>query len=193
MRRDSIFTLVRIACAGAVLCVSLAQAQTGLSIADHFPAGSINSVEQADRALKEAAAARAGIEASYSAGKADCYPAFFTTACLDKVAEQRRTALASLRPIEIEAEIFKRRARVIARDNDLAERERNAQEEERARMANATPAVEKSGKPDSPPTLTDQLAEQKRREDNIRAYEKKQLDASIRLRERDAKNAPKPN
>lgn len=193
MQRDSIFTLVRIACASLSLCVTLAQAQTGKTLAERHPAGTIASVETAERALAEAAAARADIEAVFTTAKRACYPVFFTTACLDKAAEQRRTALAKLRPVEIEAEIFKRRARVIERDNDLAERERTAQDEERTRMAGTTPTEEKSSKPNAPPSLTDQLAEQKKREDNIRAYEKKQLDASIRLRERDAKNTPEPN
>lgn len=193
MQRDSIFILVRIACASLALCVTPSQAQTGKTLAERYPGGTIASVETAERALAEASASRADIEAVHATAKRACYPAFFSTACLDKAAEQRRTDLASLRPVEIEAEIFKRRARVIERDNALAERERTAQEEERARMVIATPVVEKAGKPDSPPSLTDQLGEQKKREDNIRAYEKKQLDASIRLRERDAKNAPKPN
>lgn len=90
-------------------------------LSERYPAGSIQSVEAAERALSAAARERAEIEARYRSAERACYPKFFTTACLDGAKERRRVALARLRPIEIEAKSFKRRARVAEREQALAE------------------------------------------------------------------------
>ena len=115
---------VRFAATLACTCMMAmpARAQTSEDVAVRYPAGSIASVESAERALADAAQARALAEAAYLAGKRDCYPKFFTTSCLDDVAEQRRNALARVREVEIEAQTFKRRARVAERDAQNAAR-----------------------------------------------------------------------
>lgn len=183
--------------------VSFAQASPGQGrerVADRFPSGSIHSMADADTALSGAAAERHEIEARYIAEEQACLPNFFTTSCIQKAKERRRIALAALRPIEIEANAFKRKARVAERDQALAERlekdERQRREresrmlaaepaatagdaEERSQKAQATdaPASEKS----QPPTVKRQKAEDpisaEKRAANIAAYEKKKREA----------------
>ncbi len=111
-----------LACACMLALVMPVQAQTSDEVAALYPAGSITSVAAAERALADAAKARAHAEAAYLAGQRNCYPKFFTTSCLDHVAEQRRNALASVRAVEIEAQTYKRRARVAERDAENAAR-----------------------------------------------------------------------
>lgn len=179
--------------AGLILCCAAMQgpalAQGSGEVAARYPAGSISSVEAAERALAEASAARAKIEAEYAEEKRRCYPAFFMTSCLDHAAERRRQAVAQVRPVEIEAETFRRRARVEERDKELAERNARAAEDA-ARVASMPERTPKAAQ-DVP--LADQVAEQRKREENIRAYERKQAEASIRLRERAAKQASTPD
>jgi hypothetical protein len=108
------------------LFVSCASAQ---NVAVRYPSGSIQSVETAEQALAEIDKERALIEAQFANDERTCYPKFFATSCLDGAKEQRRHALAQLRPVEIEANAFKRRARVADRDKALAEKQAGEQAE----------------------------------------------------------------
>ena len=67
-----------------ICCVQGAVAQEDLQAwaARHAP-GSIQSVEVADRALREAEAQRQKIEARYLAEQNACYDKFFTSGCLE--------------------------------------------------------------------------------------------------------------
>lgn len=93
------------------------------NLVKRYPAGSIQSIEMADQALEEVSRARADTEALFAEDERACYPKFFATSCLENAKERRRHVLAQLRRIEVEAGGFKRHARVLARDRDLAEKQ----------------------------------------------------------------------
>ena len=99
----------------------------------------IHSIESANAALAEAAAERAHIEARYSAEERACHPHFFATSCIDEAKERRRNALSQVRPIEIEANTFKRQARVIERERELEKKQ------EKAGDKNSRPITSESG------------------------------------------------
>ncbi|MES2538024.1 MAG: hypothetical protein V4632_19355 [Pseudomonadota bacterium] len=98
------------------------QASPAAFLVERYPPGSIKSVDAADRALSEISKEQERIEAQHAAEELACYPKFFTTSCMDEAKERRRYALAQLRPIEIQAERFKRRDVVEKRDKALAEK-----------------------------------------------------------------------
>lgn len=100
-----------------------------MQVAQRFPAQSIKSVATADAALADVKRSRVDIEARHRAAEADCRPAFFMTRCLDATQEKKRAALALLRPVEIEADAFKRRNRVVDRDRALTEKNAKAERE----------------------------------------------------------------
>ncbi|HZW20443.1 hypothetical protein [Noviherbaspirillum sp.] len=192
---------------------SLAQttAEARASVSKRFPPGSIRSVSEADIALADASAERAGIEARYLADEQGCHPKFFATSCIEQAKERRRAALAAVRPVEIEANAFKRQARVAERDKALAERmekdekerqERQERQERDGRMPGADPGS-KADAPANPPgkvqtTIFDdrvekheakmkqrqaeEAADAAKRAENIAAYERKQQEALERQR-----------
>lgn len=81
--------------------------------------GAIHSVAEADLALVEAAENRLRVAAQFAKDERACYEKFFVTSCLDRAKEQRRNMLSTIRSVEIEANAFKRRARVEERDKKL--------------------------------------------------------------------------
>ena len=103
---------------------AVAVTPTSIEIAARYPAGSIDSPARAAAALDEVMRARAQVEAQLTREESGCASAFFTTRCLDLARERRHAALARLRPIEIEANTARRRARVDERDRALAEKEK---------------------------------------------------------------------
>ena len=94
-----------------------------------YPAGSIQSVEIADAALLESGRERTAVEARYKADEHKCYSKFFATKCLDEAKERRRLALTRVRSVEIEANSFKRRERVVERDRALQQQRDQEQSE----------------------------------------------------------------
>lgn len=113
-----------------VAAAHAALAQDAISQAPVLPAmGSINSVEMADRALLDAAQERQQFEARYIEEQDRCYDKFFVSHCLAQAAERHRLELNRIRPVEVEANAYKRRAKVDARDENLAlQRERDQQD-----------------------------------------------------------------
>jgi hypothetical protein len=101
-------------------------------LARKYPAGSIASVEQADRAIVEVQAERKEVEAHYADAQYACYSKFFSSPCVDKAREARRVALHRIGPIEVEANAYKRRDTVARRDKLL--------EEQQAKEAREAPA-----------------------------------------------------
>jgi hypothetical protein len=101
--------------------VSALKAADGL--VSRYPKGSIQTGEQADQALLEAKQRRAELDKQFLVEEGACYSKFFVTACTDAVKERRRVAFAQINPIEVEANAFKRRARVEERDKTLAEQQ----------------------------------------------------------------------
>jgi hypothetical protein len=188
------------------------------NIAGRYPAGSIQSVETADIALAEITKEQVRIEEEYANSEQACYPKFFATSCLDAAKERRRAALALIRPIEVEANAFKRRARVADRDKALAEkrleeeseaarRSKDQQEKEAATARKEAAAAQKGKKAaDTVPPVLDRSAvheaklKRLREEDaanaqkraaNVAAYEKKMKEAQARQQEVAAKKAEK--
>lgn len=98
------------------------KAMPKLSLQFSVPA-SIHSIESANAALAEVAAERVRIETRYSAEERACHPQFFATSCIDEAKERRRNALSQVRPIEIEANTFKRQARVREREKTLEKKQ----------------------------------------------------------------------
>jgi colicin import membrane protein len=175
------------------------------SAAERFPAGSIRSIAEADAALAEAATDRKRIEARYQAEEQGCHPKFFTTSCIEQAKERRRTAMSALRPVEIEANAFKRQAQAAEKDKALAERlakEEKDRQERKARTSRPTAtgsdadAMPKESSREEQPRLfsdrdekheaklkqkqADDAANAEMRAENIAAYEKKKQDALAR-------------
>jgi colicin import membrane protein len=97
-------------------------AYTIAPLQERYPSDSIQSQAAASAALKDVQDAREQIEARFAVEQHDCYPKFFTTSCLDKTTEHRRKDLVAIRPIEVEANAFIRKAKVVDRDRKLADK-----------------------------------------------------------------------
>lgn len=104
-----------------VVAGALAQPLAG-SVRTRYPAGSISTVEEADRALADASVERDAAERRYGAEQESCYTKFFATSCMDESRERRRKALAEIRAVEVEANEFKRKERAAERDREVAQR-----------------------------------------------------------------------
>lgn len=162
--RTSICAIIGLA---AVMAVASAAGQaSGGGVAAKYPAGSIATVEAADRALAEAATERDAAEQRYATEQGNCYSKFFATSCMDEAHERRRKELADIRAVEVQANEFKRRERAAERDREvaqrkadseakLAEREKQLQQQQQQREAGGTadvkalPGAGKSSKEDS--------------------------------------------
>jgi colicin import membrane protein len=119
------------AAALALLCClhgALAQDQIKDWSAQNVP-GSIQSIEAADEVLGAIEGERQNIERNYAVEQHACYDKFFVSSCLSRAAERRRLALQQIRPAEIEANVYKRRAKVEERDKNLAEQKLRDQQE----------------------------------------------------------------
>lgn len=194
--------------------------QTPDTVAQRYPAGSIASVEAADKALADVERERKLVDARYMQEQADCYPKFFTTACLDDAKERHRAASAQLRAVEVEANAFKRKAKVIERDRSIEERRAQDEIDAKQRALSVRPSqpenTEKPGEQNDAlkannrnksamplPDKTErhhasveqeqrqQAEDAQKREENIRKYEKKVQEAQERQREVAAKKAEK--
>ncbi|HTN66009.1 MAG TPA: hypothetical protein VL051_07500 [Burkholderiaceae bacterium] len=93
----------------------------------------IQSADQAEQILREAETLRQQVEARYLAQQNACYDRFFVSPCLEQAAEQHRGALERIRPLEIKANVWKRRTKVEERDRNLELQRDRDQEEARQR------------------------------------------------------------
>lgn len=96
------------------------------ALVKQYPAGSINTVEQASMALVEVSTTRKQVEDDYADTRRVCLENFFMSVCFDRAKERRRVALAALRKVEIEASAYLRKEKADERDRGVAERQRNA-------------------------------------------------------------------
>lgn len=119
-----------------------------------------NSVADASRKLDEVAAERKRVEAAYAASEQVCYAKFFVNNCLDAAKEKRRSALAYLNAVEDEAEYYKRKADVDARDREVAKAVRQFEADEKARALEPAPAPREESAP-PPPAPKPSLASRK--------------------------------
>ena len=168
------------------------------------PVPASRSVQQADASLADVARQRSVVEADFADGERACYATFFVNNCIDKAKEKRRTALAPLRVIEVEASHFKRAHAVEERDRALAEQA--AKDGADAALRAASPAGPAPAVPASraPAGVTpaareaehaakvarqqaQEAADAGKRAANVAAYEKKQRDSAERQRKIAAK------
>lgn len=121
------------------------------------------SVADAERKLREVAVERKRTEAEFAASEQVCYAKFFVNNCLDAAKEKRRSALAYLNAVEVEAEYYQRKAEVEARDREVAKAVKQFEADERARALEPDPParVEAAPAPAPPkPTLASRKASQ---------------------------------
>lgn len=91
-----------------------------------FPAGSIDSVDKADKVLEIVSIEKENVEARLFNDKLDCNRKFLVYQCYDRVLETKRIDLKELHALEVEAKRFKRSEDV--RQRDLALDKRKADE-----------------------------------------------------------------
>jgi hypothetical protein len=181
-----------------------------------YQGNAIESEEMSDQALADVGKERTAIEQRFSAEERACYDKFFANACVDEAKERRRLALEQARKLEVEANAFKRRARVIERDKDLADK-REKEEQKRAQhiereQRNPSESSGKSRAAAQEPRLPDiehkdagvnprvaqheaklkrlqaeERANAQKRAENVAAYEKKVKDAEERQRKVEAR------
>ena len=127
----------------ALLCFAgraVAQTSTSERLGNRFPAGSIDSIAKADAALAAAGAAKARVESDYKAAASVCLGTFLVNDCVEEARHARRTRLAGIEAVEVEANRYKRREhgdRLAAERAKLeAERKANAPSDARAREQN---------------------------------------------------------
>jgi len=159
------------------------------------------SLADAERKLAEAIDKRSAIEAEFAASEQVCYKKFFVNSCLEKAKEKRREALAVVRSIEVEAELYQRRHKADARDRALAETQKQFEAEDAQRVANARPERSEEAAPEPKPIAAPsnraaenaaklkRLAEKEQAEAGQRAqnaanFERKRLESERREAER---------
>jgi colicin import membrane protein len=194
--------------AASVNAASVPQLMDSLSLKERYPAGSIQSDQQADEALRQVRAAQSMITTEFTDDERLCHAQFFATACISNAKERRRRSSARVHSIELEANQYKRHSRVTERDKALAEK-RGSDDAAAPGFSPAEGEAKTHGdSPLSPPVSTDtgdkannrkaagrraaqhqaklkdlqakDLAEAKKRAENIVAYEKKVRDAEAR-------------
>jgi colicin import membrane protein len=183
-----------------------AGAATPDGLAARYPGGSIQSSDTANRALVEVEQQRNALEQKYATEEHDCYAKFFATSCVDAAKERRRTGMAQIRKVEVEANAFIRADRVVQRDKKLAEK--RAQDAANPPKPLADLPVKQAAQPaeDRAKENQQRLAnheaklEQRKRDEandaptraaNVAAFEKKAQDAKKRQEDVAAKKAEK--
>jgi hypothetical protein len=193
--------------AACLLAAGLAACGTAPEVAPVAAPATIHSVEQADQRLGAVVRERAAIAARFAAREQVCYEKFFVNHCLDEAKERRRIALATQRAIEIEAERYKRQAKVDERDRALEKADAEYQAEE-ARMIAEPPAPPQAGEVPPPRAgsaagrivqhkeRAKQSAERERadagkRAANVAAFEKRKAESEERQRTVEQRKAEK--
>jgi len=167
------------------------------AVVQQYPTGSIRSTAQADAALSAVRDARQQVEARYAADESACHSRFFGSNCIDAAQERRHRRMSRLHKLEVEANAFKRQARVAERDKALAERQareeakRQQAEREEARppaaqREPAEPVRKRVGTSDDRQARhearlqrirEEEAARAQERAENVAAYERKAQDA----------------
>lgn len=92
------------------------------TLLERYPAGSIVSREQAEKALSEVEKGKRRIDAIFQRDEFECYDKFFTNMCIKDVKMARHKSWNQIKPIKIEADIFIRQDKVKERDAKLGDR-----------------------------------------------------------------------
>ncbi|QRX82343.1 hypothetical protein [Glaciimonas sp. PAMC28666] len=163
------------------------------------PPGSISSVVGADDVLTDVTKARAEVELRNTNERRVCYKKFFTNHCLDAVKEQRRLALKQIRPLEVEANAFKRRATADDRDKALAEQQAKndisapkLQQDQKDKESSIADKVKQGGEHDAAVTANTKLhagEAEKRVSDNAKKLQQIQQNETAKTSERAANRA----
>ena len=174
--------------ASAKTALGIDASVTPASLLARYPAGSITAVKQADDALEDVKKGRIGIEARFKADEKACYKTFLANKCVAEAKDRRRLALAEIKPIQIEADRFKRHDAVVKRDKALAEK--RAKEEGKPRLdPNVDVHAEKFEDKQQKAQANEKTAAEKRAESEA-AFQKKVQDreaAQRRVEEKKAK------
>lgn len=174
--------------------VALADEFTG-----RFPAGSITSLAQADQAIAAATAQRTQVENTYQQKIKACNQKFIVNSCVNAATAERRSALAQVDAVMVEAQGFKRRYNAAQRaqadqqreqerleqePQAAAERAKRAQAYEQKQHEHAQKTAEKNSSArstqsttKSPKTVVDDSAQ---RSKNAAQYAQKVKDAEMR-------------
>ncbi len=110
-----------------MLCGSSSFADS-TALIKRYPAGSIQTVKQANQALDEVNRERALSQESFLDAKDECLKQFFVSSCLNKAKETQRQAKKIIRAVEVEANAFLRKDKADERDRGIAERQRQAEQ-----------------------------------------------------------------
>lgn len=165
-----------------------------------------SSLAEAERKLADAIAERSAIEAEFAASEQVCYKKFFVNSCLEKAKEKRREALAVVRSIEVEAELYQRRDKADARDRALAESQKEFEADAAQRAANPRPERVEEPAPEPKPIAAQtnraaenaaklkriaekEQAEAGQRAQNAANFEKKRLESERREAQRRKRQA----
>ncbi len=149
-------------------------------IHQRYPAGSIKSVEMAQKALDEAAEDRQVLDVRYILDQRACYPKFLVSDCLEVAKDRKRVAEKAIKQVEYEANVFQRQANVDDRDRSLAEQHAKDEEDAARRLAE-----QKQKDIDSARKVQESRA--KNNEVQQRIDQNKDVPADLRVREHDAK------
>ncbi|MDY7548398.1 hypothetical protein QN379_18480 [Glaciimonas sp. Gout2] len=167
--------------------------------ATRHPLGSVSSVAGADNVLTDVTKARAEVELRTLNEQRVCYKKFFTNPCLNAAKEQRRLALKQIRPLEVEANAYKRRATADDRDKALAEQQTKndisapkLQQDQKEKESSIANKVKESGEKDAAVTANTKLhagEAEKRISDNANKLNKIQQNETAKASERAANRA----
>ncbi|MFZ6849004.1 hypothetical protein [Undibacterium sp. RuRC25W] len=90
---------------------------------ERFPAGSIQTNDAAEVAIKESADAQTRLQNWYVVSEHHCYNTFFVNDCLKEIKVERRAYLPTLQRISLEAKALQRQIKVMERDRETAQKQ----------------------------------------------------------------------
>lgn len=128
--------------AGLAIAAAAAPARgaSGELLARDFPAGSIVSRTQAERALEAARELEARSNRDWDAAQIRCAREFFVNRCIDAARRERNAALVQVRRVRVEANSVQRRLDAEQRASDLAERRAREAQHDPGKAAVAPPS-----------------------------------------------------
>ena len=125
--------------AAFVAAASAWAAEPGADLEARYPPGSVATRAAAEKALSDAAAAQAAIDAQYKAESARCTHVFLATECQDKARHAHMLGQAQVHRVEVEAHDLQRKVAAQERSSqrDAEQAQWQQQEAERARKEDA--------------------------------------------------------
>ncbi|MBC3868765.1 hypothetical protein [Undibacterium oligocarboniphilum] len=88
-----------------------------------YPVNSIHTNEEAESIVTQSEALQQRLQNWYVSAERHCYDLFFVNNCLKQIKIDRRQYLPTLQRMEIEAKAVQRQLRIIARDQELAQKQ----------------------------------------------------------------------